>query len=99
MTLEEIRGKVKNGDYRLSGHAVKRMIEKLIDRSEVEEAILLGEVIEQYPDDKYSPSYLVYGRTSRGRNLHVQVSLPPTVVVITTYEPDPGKWVDYRTRK
>jgi hypothetical protein len=99
MTLEEIQRKVKEGEYRLSQHAITRMIKWRIDRSELEEAILLGEIIEQYPHDKYSPSCLVYGRTSGGRNLHVQVSFPPKVVVITTYEPDPGEWIDHKTRK
>jgi hypothetical protein len=27
-----------------------------IDRSDIEEAIMSGEIIEEYPDDKYSPS-------------------------------------------
>lgn len=40
--------------------AVKRMIKRSIDRYEVEESVLSGEIIEEYPDDKYSPklSYL-----------------------------------------
>ncbi len=75
------------------------MVKKSIDRHEVEEALLGGEIIEEYPDDKYSPSCLIYGKTRKGRNLHVQVSHPPAVVVITTYEPDSIEWVDWRTRR
>ncbi|MBN2031911.1 MAG: DUF4258 domain-containing protein [Deltaproteobacteria bacterium] len=40
---------------------MKRMIRRSIDRVEVEEAVLRGEIIEEYPDDKYSPSFLIYG--------------------------------------
>ncbi|MFO0792498.1 MAG: hypothetical protein U0586_00370 [Candidatus Brocadiaceae bacterium] len=36
------------------------------------------------------PSCLIYGKTKNGRDLHVQISLLPVVVVITTYEPDPN---------
>ena len=47
------------------------MIDKSIDRHDVEEAILGGEIIEEYPGDKYSPSCLIYGKTRKGRDLHV----------------------------
>jgi len=98
MTITGIQDRIRQGDYRFSDHAVKRMIERNISRQEVEEALLNGEIIEEYPEDKYSPSCLVFGRTGRRRPLHVQVSLPPNVVVITVYEPDPTQWVDYRRR-
>lgn len=99
MTIKDIQDKIKEGEYRFSDHAVKRMIEKSVDRHEVEETILGGEIIEEYPDDKYSPSCLIYGKTRKGRNLHVQISYPPAVVVITTYEPDPEEWVNWRVRR
>jgi hypothetical protein len=58
-----------------------------------------GEIIEDYPDDKYSPSCLIYGKSRTGKHLHVQVLLPPKVVVITAYEPDPIEWIDYKIRR
>ena len=63
MTIKNIQDKIKKGQYRFSDHAVKRIIEKTVDRYEIEEAILAGEIIEGYPDDKYSPSCLIYGKT------------------------------------
>jgi len=99
MGIEGLRVKIEEGDYRVSDHAVKRMIKRSIDRIEVEETVLSGEVIEEYPDDKYSPSCLIYGRTKKGRNLHVQISPPPSVVVITVYDPDEAEWIDYRIRR
>ena len=99
MEIKEIRVKIDKGEYRFSDHAVKRMIKRYIERIEIEEAVLFGEIIEEYPDDKYSPSCLIYGRTKRGRNLHIQISLPPSVVVITSYEPDETEWIDYTIRR
>ncbi len=99
MSLADIQDRVNESDYRFSDHAVERMIERAIERSEVEEALLSGEVIEEYPEDKYSPSCLIYGKTKAERRLHVQISLPPKVVVITVYEPEPGEWIDNRVRK
>jgi hypothetical protein len=99
MELDEIRAEISAGSYRFSDHAVKRMIRRSIDRIEVEEAILIGEIIEEYPDDKYSPSCLIYGVSKAGRHLHVQLSLPPAVIVITVYEPDASEWIDNRVRR
>jgi len=99
MTIKEIQDKIKKCEYRFSDHAIKRMIKRSIDRHEVEEVVLGGEVIEEYPDDKYSPSCLIYGKTEKGRDLHVQISLPPIVVVITTYEPDPAEWINCKIRR
>lgn len=99
LTLDEIREKVARGEYRFSDHAVKRMIKRSVERPEVEEVLFKGEVIEEYPQDKFSPSCLIFGTTGEGRPLHVQVSLPPVIVVVTVYEPDPEEWIGGRTRR
>jgi hypothetical protein len=99
MGLDEVKAEISAGEYRFSDHAVKRMIRRSIDRMEVEEAVLTGEIIEEYPDDKYSPSWLICGVSKAGRHLHVQLSLPPAVVVITVYEPDHSEWIDNRVRR
>ncbi len=76
-----------------------KKIKTIVAGIEIEEAVLSGEIIEEYPDDKYSPSCLIYGHTKTGRHLHVQISLPPSVVIITVYEPDETEWIDYRIRR
>lgn len=60
---------------------------------------MAGETIEEYPDDKYSPSCLIYGKTDTGRDLHVQLSLPSSVVIITVYDPDPEEWINCKIRR
>ena len=99
MDIGAIQEKTRFGDYRFSGHAIKRMIERTIERTEVEAAVNNGAIIEEYPGDKYSPSYLIYGQTLAKRDLHIQVSLPPKVVIVTIYKPDPSKWIDYKIRR
>ena len=61
---------------------------------EVAETVLAGEVIEDYPDDKYGPSCLLFGHTAKQRVLHVQCTHPsrPLLKIITAYEPDPAEW-------
>jgi len=99
MEIEGIRIKIRLGEYRFSDHAVKNMIKRSLDRYEIEEVISSGEIIEEYPDEKHSPSCLMYGKTKAGRDIHVQLSLPPSVVIITAYEPDENEWIDYRVRR
>lgn len=94
--ISQIRSKLKTGDYRFTLHALERRIERSISRAEVEEAVLSGDIIEDYPEDKYSPSCLVFGLTKQGRTLHVQCSLDP-VWIITCYDPseNPFQWNEH----
>jgi hypothetical protein len=66
--------------------------------SDIREAINDGEIIEDYPDDKYGPSCLILGYTQAGRALHIQCSYPsrPLVKFITLYEPDKNLWIDFK---
>ena len=99
--IEEIRAKVQAGQFEFSKHAVDQSILRRISVQELREAIASGEVIEDYPEDKYGPSCLVLGFTQAGRPLHIQCSYPsrPLVKIITLYEPDPDKWIDFRVRR
>ena len=99
--IEQIRAKVQAGQFEFSKHAVDQSILRRISLRELVQAIADGEIIENYPDDKYGPSCLVLGFTIAGRPLHVQCSHPsrPLVKVVTLYEPDPDQWIDLRVRK
>ena len=101
MLIEQIRRKVAEDRFELSEHAVKQAGVRRIAVREIREALGRGEVIEDYPDDKYGPSCLVFGATDGGRRLHVQCSHPsrPVLKIITLYEPDPELWIDHRQRR
>jgi hypothetical protein len=99
--IEEIRTKIQVGQFEFSKHAVDQSILRQISVQELREAIANGEIIEDYPEDKYGPSCLILGFTQAGRPLHVQCSYPtrPLVKIITLYEPDPSQWIDFRVRR
>ncbi len=99
--IEGIREKISAGQFEFSKHAVDQSIVRRITVQEIREAIAGGEIIEDYPDDKYGPSCLVLGRTRAGRPLHIQCSYPsrPLLKVITLYEPDASLWVDLKVRR
>jgi hypothetical protein len=92
--IEELRRKLAAGEAEYSLHAVRQMVVRMITPLEIVQAVLAGEVIEDYPEDKYSPSCLIAGRTATNRALHVQCTHPSRSLlkVITAYEPDPAQW-------
>jgi hypothetical protein len=99
--LEEIRRKIEANEFEFSRHAVDQTITRRVSVREVREVFANGELIEDYPEDKFGPSCLIYGTTAAGRPLHIQCSHPsrPLVKVITIYEPDPARWVAFRIRR
>ena len=101
VAIDEIREKIFQGQFEFSKHAVDQSILRHIQVKHLREAIATGEIIEDYPDDKYGPSYLIFGFTAAQKPLHVQCSYPsrPTLKIITLYQPDPLLWVNFRTRR
>ncbi|MBM3127776.1 MAG: DUF4258 domain-containing protein [Chloroflexi bacterium] len=99
--IEQIRAKIQVGRFEFSKHAVDQTILRQISVQELREAVANGEIIEDYPEDKYGPSCLVLGFTRAGRPLHIQSSYPsrPLVKIVTLYEPDPAEWIDFRKRR
>ena len=60
------------------------------------------EIIEEYPKDKYLPSYLLYARY-KGKIFHVLFAIDVTednVRIVTAYYPDKKEWgEDLKTRR
>lgn len=99
--IQDIQSKVQQGQFEFSKHAVDQSILRRISVKEMREAIASSQVIEDYPDDKYGPSCLVFGLTETNRPLHIQCSHPsrPLIKIITLYEPGPDEWVDFKVRR
>lgn len=66
--------------------------DRMITTDEIKEAILRGEVIEEYPEDRRGESCLVL-HTKMNRVIHV-VCAPKTeyLAIITAYVPAPEQW-------
>jgi hypothetical protein len=96
-----IRQQIALGNYEFSGHAEdERQIDKILI-SEVEEALLNGEVLEDYPNDPRGPSCLVLGKAREALSIHVVCGQTPSrrLRLITVYIPSLPKWIDERTRR
>ena len=99
--LAAIREAFDSRRYVLTLYAVRQAEERKIAIQELEEAVRSAdaEIIENYLEDERGPSCLLLGVTMNGRVLHIQLSHPPAVWVITAYEPSDDKWTDAKTRR
>ncbi len=83
-------------------HAIRRMFERQISAEDVRHILKTGEMIEDDPDDTPYPSRLVLGWRG-ARPIHVVAAdnnKDRETIVITTYEPDPGRWEsNFKRRK
>lgn len=99
--ISEIQAKFSQDKFEYSEHALQQGLSRKISIDEVLEAIRQGEVIEDYPDDRYGPSCLIFGFTKSGRPLHIQCTYPerPLIKVITLYEPNIELWINHKIRR
>ncbi|MDE2800361.1 MAG: DUF4258 domain-containing protein [Gemmatimonadota bacterium] len=100
-TLDQIRSQLSVGEFNFSRHALKRVVERNISETEIKQIGMNANMIEEYPEDKYSPSCLLLGYTQTGRPLHIQVSRADAdlVKIITLYEPNAAEWTNYSQRR
>jgi hypothetical protein len=61
--LADIRAQLADGEFEFTQHVLKRVVERNISNAEIRQAGSHAVVIEEYPDDKYSPSCLLLGFT------------------------------------
>lgn len=61
MNLGKLRSAVKRGNIFWNKHSFARMLERGISRRDVITAVMNGEVIKEYADDKPLPSMLILG--------------------------------------
>ena len=97
--LRAIRDSITRGEQRFTVHAQAQMAVRHVTSTEIIEALLSenAEIIENYPDDKYSPSCLIYATTTSGRVLHIHSN--HRAVIVTVYEPNSEEWDDLKRRR
>ena len=82
-------------------HALTRMFQRQIGTEDVQFALINGETIEDYPDDKPYPSRLILGWSGH-RPIHIVAAYNSSEeewIVVTVYVPDPAIWsADFRRR-
>lgn len=98
MTINEIKQCIIEKSYEFSFHAQQERLADDLDITDIETAIMNGEVLEDYPDDPRGESCLLLGYVEENP-LHIVVgwagmklSVNKTMRIITVYIPRPPKW-------
>jgi len=101
MGIDWIKARVSNGEYEFSSHADDERQAEKISISEIELALLEGEIIQDYPTDPRGHSCLILGYGSEGYPIHVVCGRTSSnrMRIITVYVPSPPKWLDAKTRR
>lgn len=83
-------------------HVNMRVKDRFIPRQVILESVANYEIVEEYPRDKYFPSYLVYSHY-RGDLFHVVFAVDvdgDNIRIITAYRSSPEEWEeDLKTRR
>ena len=100
--LAFIRNCVKLKNIKWTYHVNMRMKGRSISRQAILNSFEEYEIIEEYPKDKYLPSYLVYSRY-QNKVFHILFAVDieeDNVRVVTAYYPDLEEWKeDFKTRR
>lgn len=101
LNIELIMNMTKNGKLRWTEHIMIRLLQRNINQSDVENALLNGEIIEEYEEDYPYPSCLVYGINLKNKVMHIVCgSNGEELWLITAYYPNSSEWEDdLKTRK
>lgn len=101
LNIEVIKQFVNSRKIRWTNHILIRLLQRNINQVDVEQALLNGEIIEEYEDDYPYPSCLVYGISLKNKILHIVCAPSETELwIITAYYPDNVEWEnDMKTRK
>jgi hypothetical protein len=100
--LDFIQQCVRHGKLLWTYHVNMRMRGRFISRRPIVDSHPDYEVIEEYPEDKYLPSYLVYSEY-RGDVFHILFAADvegDNVRIVTAYRPSPEEWEeDFKARR
>ncbi len=93
MNIKWISNSVKHGDYFVTHHADAERQADNLTILQIEEALMSGKIIENYPEDKRGGSCLVAGFTNSGIPVHAVCGVrEKSLVIITIYIPSPPKF-------
>lgn len=98
MDIEEIRAKVKTGNFNITDHAMIEAFKDGISVNDILHCIEHGKVIEEYPERKRC---LIFFIVNFDIPLHVVVdySWEEEIDIITAYIPDSKVWINFQIRK
>jgi len=100
--LRCIKDCVKQGKILWTYHVNMRLNQRSITRENVLNAVESFELIEEYPSDRFLPSYLIYAKDN-DLIFHIVAAVDETndcITIVTAYKPTIEKWEnDFKRRR
>lgn len=100
--LNFIKSCIENRRIRWTYHVNMRLKGRFIHRDVVLSSVDRYEIIEEYPKERYLPSFLVYTEY-KGQVIHIQIATDLEnnfITIINAYKPSRDKWEkDFKTRR
>lgn len=98
MTIDEIRAKIKAGQFSITDHALTESFKDGVTITDILYCLDHGKIIEEYPHRKRC---LIYGRLVNKVPLHVVIdySWEKEIDIVTVYIPDSREWINFQIRK
>ena len=95
--IEEIKKLCRQSKMEWTNHVQQRILQRGLSRQSVKDAIMSGEIIEDYPYDYPFPSCLILGTNQ----IHVVCGIGIGILwIVTAYRPTEDKWeADLKTRR
>jgi len=91
--LETVQDAIKEGLYFFTQHASIEAIAEDITEDHIKEAVLSGQIVENYPQHRRGACCLLSGSTKEKRTIHIVCTTKKPTTIITVYEPKPPKWI------
>ena len=92
-------GLLREDKFIISKHARIRMFQRNISTDDIKDAIMEGEIIEEYVADEPCPSALVLGFLGDTPYHVVVAQCRDHVRIVTVYRPEEARWIEYRVRR
>ena len=93
LNIELLRKLCNDGSVIWSVHAMERIQERGITKTDVTTVINTGKIIEQYPDSFPYPACLILGTDNKENNLHIVIGCNGSIIkIITAYYPNEDKF-------
>jgi hypothetical protein len=100
--LEFIKSCIRRRKVYWTYHVNMRLLERFIPGETILASVDSYEVIEEYPTDKYLPSYLIYAEYAE-EIIHIHIATDvenDNIRIVTSYKPTSEKWENgFRTRR
>ena len=101
--IERVLDLLRAGDVRISEHGYDELAEDGLKAREVLAGVKEAVVVEEYLNYAKGPCVLLLQKDRAGEPIHVVWGIPKgherPVVLVTAYQPDPGRWDKTFTRR